>query len=305
MEFRQIQYFVCLYEEGSVTRAARRLNIVQPALSMQITWLEDELERQLFVRTPQGMEPTSEGRRMYRLFLPVVGDFSRAREQMLQTSAELTGQVRIGMIETIAEGVLADALLEFAARHPKVELSLTDGFSAQLTDAVSVGQLEAAIINKPRRPLALSSEPIAKEDMLLVAGPKHAPLPKSMPFSRLAQLPLVLPTRQHGLRGIVESFAQAEDVALVPGVEIDSISAILKLVQGSEFCTLLPRIALRRQLADGSLQGCAVTSPRLSRLLVCVTHPRRPLGPAAAAFVETLARHIRDVDSALAIAAER
>jgi DNA-binding transcriptional LysR family regulator len=115
----------------------------------------------------------------------------------------------------------------------------------------------------------------------------------------------VLPTRQHGLRGIVESFAQAEDVALVPGVEIDSISAILKLVQGSEFCTLLPRIALRRQLADGSLQGCAVTSPRLSRLLVCVTHPRRPLGPAAAAFVETLARHIRDVDSALAIAAER
>ena len=83
MEFRQIQYFVCLYEEGAVTRAARRLNIVQPALSMQIAKLEEEVGHKLFVRTPQGMQPTSEGRRMYRLFLPVLSDFSRAREQVM------------------------------------------------------------------------------------------------------------------------------------------------------------------------------------------------------------------------------
>jgi len=56
MELRQIQYFLCLYEEGSVTRAAQRLNIVQPALSMQISKLENELEVKLFERTKKGCD---------------------------------------------------------------------------------------------------------------------------------------------------------------------------------------------------------------------------------------------------------
>lgn len=293
MEFRQIQYFVCLYEEGSVTRAARRLNIVQPALSMQIAKLEEEIGLQLFVRSQQGMQATAEGRRMYRLFLPVLGDFSRAREQIMQTGGELTGQVRVGMIATIAQGVLVDALLEFSAQHPQVELSLTDGFSGTLTEAVSVGQLDAAVINKPRRPLALNSEPIVEEDLLLVVGPRHAVLPETVPFGQLSQLKLVLPTRQHGLRGIIESFGQAEDVELSASVEIDSISAILKLVHESDFCTLLPRVAVRSQLGDAALRGHAVSSPRLTRQIVCVTHPRHPPSPAASAFIATLVRHIR------------
>jgi DNA-binding transcriptional LysR family regulator len=295
MEFRQVQYFVCLYEEGSVTRAARRLNIVQPALSMQIAKLEDALGRPLFERTPQGMKPTREGRRMYGLFRPVLGEYEQARAQMLQTSSELAGPVRIGVIETIAEGVLVDALKEFSARHPKVELSLTNGFSATLTDAVSIGQLDAAIINKPRRPLALSSAPIAREDLLLVTGSAHPRMAKNVPFARLAELKLVLPTRQHGLRGIIESFAQAEDVALAPSVEIDSISAILRLVRESAFCALLPRIALGHRLAGSGLKGHRVIAPQLTRQLVRITHPRRPLNPAATAFMEALERHVRGI----------
>lgn len=298
MEFRQIQYFVCLYEEGSVTRAARRLNIVQPALSMQIAKLEEEIGKALFVRNPKGMEPTSEARRMYRLFLPVLGDYARAREQVLQTTTELSGQVRIGMIESLAQGVLVDALLEFSDRHPKVELSLTDGFSGTLTDAVSVGQLDAAIINKPRRSLALMTEPIAEEDLLLVTGPNFAPMPDSVPFKQLADIKLVLPSRRHGLRGILESFAEAEDVMLQPSVELDSISAILILVGRSDFGTVLPRVAVRGPLQRGEVQGYLLKAPRVSRQLICVTHPRRPLSPAALAFVSTLIKHIRAINDA-------
>jgi DNA-binding transcriptional LysR family regulator len=295
MEFRQVQYFVCLYEEGSVTRAARRLNIVQPALSMQIAKLEEEIGKPLFVRNPKGMEPTTEGRRMYRLFLPVLGDYMRAREQVMQTTTELSGQVRIGMIESLAQGVLVDALLEFSEQHPKVELSLTDGFSGTLTDAVSVGQLDAAIINKPRRSLALMSESIAEEDLLLVTGPTFAPMPERVPFQHLADMKLVLPSRRHGLRGILESFAEAEDVLLQPSVELDSISAILHLVGRSDFGTVLPRVAVRGPLQRGQVQGYLLEAPRLSRQLICVSHPRRPLSPAASAFVSTLIRHIRAI----------
>ena len=72
VELRQMQYFLCLAEEKNVTRAARQLNIVQPALSMQIAKLEEELGRQLFVRGSKGMTPTEHATHMYALFLPVL-----------------------------------------------------------------------------------------------------------------------------------------------------------------------------------------------------------------------------------------
>jgi len=67
MDLKQIHYFIALFEDGSVTRAAKRLNIVQPALSMQISKLEAELHQPLFERGPHGMTPTEAARLMYRL----------------------------------------------------------------------------------------------------------------------------------------------------------------------------------------------------------------------------------------------
>ena len=292
MEFRQIQYFITLYEDGSVTRAARRLHIVQSALSMQMAKLEAEVGQRLFVRTPQGMQPTPEGRRLYRLFLPVVTGYQRAREQVIEATGELNGEVRFGMIATIAQGVLVDAILEFSPAHPKVELSMTDGFSGDLIDAVALGQLDAAVINKPRRALTLKSETIADEDLLLVMGPAHADVPASLRFSGMSALKLLFPTRRHGLRGIIENFAEAEDVHLSPSLEIDSISAILKLVRESDFCTLLPHVAVRGLLERAEVKVHRFVSPRLRRQIVAVTDPSRPLNPAAAAFLSVLRRHL-------------
>ena len=292
MEFRQIQYFITLYEDGSVTRAARRLHIVQSALSMQMAKLEAEVGQRLFMRTPQGMQPTPEGRRLYRLFLPVVTGYQRAREQVVEATGELSGEVRFGMIATIAQGVLVDAILEFSPAHPKVELSMTDGFSGDLIDAVALGQLDAAVINKPRRALTLKSETIADEDLLLVMGPAHADVPASWSFSDMSDLKLVFPTRRHGLRGIIENFAEAEDVHLSPSLEIDSISAIRKLVRESDFCTLLPHVAVRGLLERAEVKVHRFVSPRLRRQIVAVTDPSRPLNPAAAAFLAVMRRHL-------------
>lgn len=301
MELRQIQYFVCLYEERSVTRAAQRLNIVQSALSMQISRLESELAKKLFIRRPQGMEPTPDAQRIYRLFMPVLQDFAHAREQALQTDMELSGQVRIGMIATITQGALVETVRMFSEAHPRVALSLTDGYSGALIDAVTQGHLDAAIINKPRRALALATLPIAEEELWLVTGARHAPLPAEVEFRSLEKLKLILPTRRHGMRDVIESFAQVENVDLAPALEIDAISAILKLVESSDFATLMPRIAAG--LNPGRIHR--VVSPTLRRQVVCVTHPRRPLSQAAAVFVKSLAQHIQAITIAVPAAPQR
>ncbi|OZI43334.1 LysR family transcriptional regulator [Bordetella genomosp. 4] len=298
MEFRQIQYFICLFEEGSVTRAARRLNIVQPALSMQIARLEDELGQQLFERSQQGMQPTSAARQMYRLFLPILRDFTHAREQVLRKDGELHGHVNIGIIASVAQGVLSDAVEEFTTQHPKVTLTVTDGYSATLADRVAGGELDAAFINKPRRPLALNLEHVVDEDMVLVTGADHHQhLPASVPLRDVIALDLALPTRKHGLRLILESFAQAEDIDLTPVFEFDSIVSIIKLVERTRFVTLLPRVAISNRVQRGRLKCHEVVSPRLIRQIARVTHPRRALSAEASAFVALLSEHMRRLDT--------
>src|SRR5688500_3770928 len=78
LDLRQLQYFFCIYEEGSVTRAARKLHVVQPAISMQLQKLESQMGFPLFERTPQGVVPTPEGKAIYELYQPILLDFQDA-----------------------------------------------------------------------------------------------------------------------------------------------------------------------------------------------------------------------------------
>ncbi|TWO71117.1 LysR family transcriptional regulator [Caenimonas sedimenti] len=293
MDYRQIQYFVCLYEEGSVTRAASRLNIVQPALSMQIARLEEALGRQLFVRSNRGMVPTAHGTQMYALFMPVLADFERARAQLLSSGGELAGHARIGLPASIAQDVLAEALVEFSARFPRVTVSVTEAYSEALIQGVASGQLDTAIVNRPRR-LALLAEPVLDEEFVLAVGLAHPPLPVRMPLRDALKLRLVLPTRQHGLRAALEGFADAAGLQIACAVEVDSLGAIAQIVERGEHATLLPRTALRGWLAAGSLREHHVTRPVLRRHLVSLAHPRRPVPAQAAGLLEVVVRRLRE-----------
>lgn len=293
MDYRQIEYFICLYEEGSVTRAAQRLHIVQPALSMQIAKLEQALGRQLFVRSSKGMAPTEHGTQTYRLFLPILAQFADAEAQLLGTKTDLTGHARIGLPGSLAQDVLADAVADFSDRHPGVTVSVTEAYTDALVEGVKSGQLDAAIVNQPSRSM-LRIEPVFQEEFVVIAGPLHPILPASMPLRKVSTLRLVLPTPQHGLRRILEGFAEKANVQLPCSLEMDSLQAIAQLVERSRFVSIVPASAVRSRLAQGRLRGHSVTRPTLVRQLCCVTHPRRPLAPPAAALLEVLLRYVRD-----------
>jgi LysR family transcriptional regulator, nitrogen assimilation regulatory protein len=290
VDYRQMQYFVCLYEEGSVTRAAKRLNIVQPALSMQIARLEQTLERQLFVRSPRGMTPTAHGKHIYDLFMPVLAEFERARAQLRESSGELVGHATIGLPASLAQVVLADVLAEFVASYPRVTVSVTEAYTEALVQSVAAGLLDAAIVNRPRH-LALAATPVLDEDLLLVTSADFAALPARVPFRRLAKLRLALPTRQHGLRAIVDAAAESAKVDLSCAIEADSLHALLDLARNGVAATILPRSVACRPGAN--VRTHQVVQPALLRQLVCVTHPRRPVATPAAALLKILVAQLR------------
>lgn len=290
MEFRQIQYFICLFEEGSVTRAARRVHVVQPALSVQIAKLEEEIGQPLFTRSTRGMVPTDAARRMYEMFLPLMRDLTHAREQMLCRDGEIAGQVTVGMITSLAEGVLSETLTEFKRAYPKVKVSVANG---RLLEWVSTGQIDAAILDLPQQAFALNVEHIVDEELLLLGPDDGTPAWTPIPFAEVAALPLVLTTRHHGMRSIIDNYAQQENLVLSPAFEVDSMITTIKLIAGTGLYAILPRSAASNRLAHNSVHVRRIVSPTLTRQIVCVSHPRRPLNTATSLFVEMLCNHVR------------
>jgi len=293
MDLRQISYFVALFEEGSVTRAAQRVHVVQPALSMQIAKLERELEQRLFERRPKVMEPTAAGRTLYRLVQPILRDLAHARTQMKQLSKTVSGRVSMGMLSSLASSVVPVGLARFTEAYPRVEVSIADGYSTTFIEAVSARELDLAIINKPPRKIGLVAHPFLDEEMVVI-GARETPLPVAKPISMrdLTQLDLILPSTRHGLRIELDRYLAAEDVSVTAKLELDLLPAIADLVASSRLFTVLPSIAVCKRLLDGSLKAYRIVTPRITRQLVVIHHPARPMSVAAMKLVEMLRQEL-------------
>lgn len=293
MDLRQLNYFLSLYEEGSTTRAARRMNVVQPALSMQISKLEEEFGQKLFERSSQGMTPTPAGVLCYQLFSPLLRDISDAKRRVSSRSDEISGRIAVGVVASVTTSVLASTLAIVSRQYPGVEVSACDGYSTTHIDQVRGGLLDFAIVNKMRRRLDLPSVDLLHEEMVLVAkADSGRDLPSPLLFRNLAGLPLVLPSKATGLRAIIDDIADEENVALAIRLEVDAVAAIEGLIRQSDLVSVLPAIAVHRSLQDGSLRAHRIVAPRVTRQLVCVHNPRRPLSEASRLFIEVMTREL-------------
>jgi len=293
LDLRQIQYFVCLYEERSVTRAARRLNVVQPALSMQIGRLEKRLGTDLFERTARGMIPTSAGETMYRLYLPILLDLRHAGQQMMDLSGKVLGKIAVGIIPSITNSVLADVLHHFGAKYPDVEIRIDEAYSGTLIDWVVAGDLDIAVVNRTRRKADVTMHPLIDEELVLVERGTAKGNLKPIPFAHLKQLDLVLPSRRHGIRNIVDHAAEEIRIQITPRIEVDALAPTLKLVSESSLTTVLPAIVARRSTAQLPVQTRRIVEPVLKRQLVYVFRSQRPLSRIFIAFIGILGEELK------------
>jgi DNA-binding transcriptional LysR family regulator len=143
---RQLEYFLTAADEGSVARAAERLNVAQPSVSAAIAKLEDQLGVQLFIRHhAQGVSLTSQGA---RLLTPARNLLHHAEE--LQKEAQATGDEVAGTLHLASYGTLAPAFLPaliagFNKRHPKVEIAISEGRQDELIEGLRQGRFELAL----------------------------------------------------------------------------------------------------------------------------------------------------------------
>jgi LysR family nitrogen assimilation transcriptional regulator len=293
MDLKQMQYFLCLAQEGNVTRAARQLNLVQPALSMQIAKLEKSLGKQLFYRASRGMSLTPAGEALAQRIAPIMSDIERVRGEIAQFGGKVSGRVSIGMITSAAQSTLPVSSATIAARYPEIHLLVCEGYSETMLEWVTAGQLDIAIINTPAPRLPPTARHILDEEMMLAhgAGNKLA-LPKVVSFDRLEGLDIVIPSRRHGLRRILDDAAAEAGFSLKPRLEIDTLSAICEVIATTDLVTVLPGIVLQSTLSAGRIKARRLRNPAIVRSVAWVTNPRRSVSAAMSAVMEVIAEDL-------------
>lgn len=246
MELRQLRYFVRVLELGSISRAALDLELVQSALSQQISRLESELSTRLLQRTSKGVVATEAGMAFFReaqLTLRHADQAVRAAQL-----ARLTGAVSVGLAPTTSAVLGLPLMRAMRERYPDVRLHIVEGMSGHLTSMLNSRQLDLTILFDTQAARRWSVLPLVEEKLFLIqAKSKATKASQAVTRTRMADLkdiPLILPTGTHGLRSALDAaFARAKFKPQLTA-EIDSLAMTMAAVEAGLGSTVQPWAAL-------------------------------------------------------------
>jgi LysR family nitrogen assimilation transcriptional regulator len=295
MTLRQLHYFLRILELKSFSKAAANLHIAQPALGLQIRKLEDELGVPLLNRHSRGVTPTEAGLILREHAQTVLRQVERAKLALVDFAGPPRGKVAVGVTPTVNMMLAASLVSRCRDEFPKVSLSLVEGMSETLMEWVENDRLDMAFSYNADVAHGLVCEPLLAEDLLLIASSKDEKrLKKTLPFTEIAKLPLVLPTTRHGLRQIVDEAADKRGIELNLLMEIDSVHASKELVERGLGYTILPMGAVFHEIEEGRLIARAIAQPQLSRKMYLAYSAKRPSSKGALAVRQVM----RDVVAA-------
>jgi DNA-binding transcriptional LysR family regulator len=284
MELAQLRTLIHVAELGSLSKAADRLHIAQPALSRQIRLLEEELGTRLFDRHGRGMTVTEHGQDVLKHALRVMAELEEIRATGSDESAPLRGHVSIGMPPTASDILSEPLVAAFRETHPDATLRIVSAYSGHLTDWLHRGEIDAAILYDPTSARTLRIQPLLEETLYLI-GPAGSGLsPKqSVEFADLESQRLLLPSVGHGLRSILDRYAAEIDIRLSVKVEADSYSTLKSLVRSGHGVTVLPLAPIHAELTEGQLTAAPLINPVPVRRLIMSYPTDRPM-PRLARF---------------------
>ncbi len=298
MDLRQLRTFVTVAELGTVSKAAERLHIAQPALSRQISELEESLGVMLFDRVGRRLVLSSAGEQLLgdcRALLEHARDIGE-RAQSLRRGD--TGVLRVAASPHLIEGIFPDFLLRYAQRCPGVQVKLIDAVGLDMLSMLERGEIDLAQYlvdtNQPADP-RFRSHPLQSTEMLAAC---HCGLQLGkggvIEIDQLAVHPLLEISADFVMR---RSFDAACRLAgFTPNILLESRSphALLAMAEAGHGVAIIPS-ALRTDYYKLRIVRVTYHGKPISHPLAILSNKRRPLQPYASAFCEMLAGYVEEV----------
>jgi DNA-binding transcriptional LysR family regulator len=277
MDFRQIRTFRSVAELGSLSKAADKLRIAQPALSRQIKLLEHELRTELFTRSGRGMVMTEAGRILLSRTAGIVRQIDQIRDDIQSAAGAPSGRVVLGLVPTVS-CVLSTRLAQRTVEtYPGISLCIVESYSGHLIEWLHRGEMDLAIIYGPSADLHLNLQSLGR-DQIVAVGPRGSGLArkKEVGMDWLLRQKLVLPSHSHGLRALIERAAAKKKLQLNVQLEADSFRVLTSLVEAGLGYTLLPPSSVRGEIRERRLETATISGQAPIRELLIASpldHP--------------------------------
>jgi DNA-binding transcriptional LysR family regulator len=282
MNLKQLQSFVHVAEQGSLARASAATDLAESLISRHVAALESAWGDRLFERTGRGMALSEFGGRMLPEVRAALEQVARLDAIARESAGVPTGTVHVGVLPSLAPQLLPLVFADLRASAPGVRLHVAEGFSGNLDEQLASGRLDLAVINRYGAAAARGEEVLGTAETCLVGKAGSALLAHgSVPFRALAGVPLVLPSVPNGLRQMLDQVARRHGVRLDIVMDVDSSSSMKDVALSGHACTLLPLMAVKEELARGTLGAATVVNPGIRRTIVLAVTSQRPLSRAA------------------------
>lgn len=287
MDLYQLEYFVEVARHRSFTRAAERIGIVQPALSLQVKRLEEELGQSLFIRNRRHLLITPAG----ELFLEHAHNLlamAAAAKESVGGLAELKhGRVTIAAIPAVSAHWLPSRINAFHKRHPGIDLALIEESSDGVAGLVGDGRAEIGFLQLPETDPRLEVREVFSEPYVVAFPSRHpAAKQKSVSLEKLADEPFVR-YRGKARDAVLQACRRAgfEPRIVCAARELATVHALVKAGLG---VAVLPALAVPDKLPG--VKTVPLRSPALKRTIAAVFRKKPALSPAGRAFLDLVPR---------------
>ncbi|MEZ5351487.1 MAG: LysR substrate-binding domain-containing protein [Bryobacteraceae bacterium] len=290
MELHPLKVFLAVATEKSFSRAAEKMLRTQPAVSLAVQRLENELGEKLIDRSAKDLLLTDAGRIVVeyaRRFENLERELGTALEELRDNA---TGRLIIGANESTSLYLLRH-IQKYRRQYPKVKVQVRRSLSSRIPAQLMDGDLELGMLSFDPGDSGLVSTVIYKDHLAFVVSPQHRFADRaSVSISELGMETFVAHNVVSPYRDIVIREFQRHRIPLNMDVEMPTIETIRRLVQRNEGVAFLPRMCVEQEIQQGILREVRVEELDVERNIRLVYPARRALSHAARAFLELVER---------------
>lgn len=245
MTFSQLDYALAVAKRGSYKQAAERLSISQPALSMQIQKLEDEIGIRIFDRTGSPVKITSDGALFLERAQEIVAATYRLSKFSSQLHEDFSGEVKMGIIPTLAPFLVplfADQLL---TDNPHFRLDIHEIITEKVVNGVRSGELDAGIISTPIRVYGITAIPLFYEKFFIYSSEDYLGTELKINLNKIKYENLWLLEEGNCFRDQINNFCDLNKIRRNKQFiyRSNSIDALIRLVDTKGGMTILPELS--------------------------------------------------------------
>jgi DNA-binding transcriptional LysR family regulator len=267
LDFRQLRYALSVSKERSFTKAAKRLNISQSAVSEQVKLLEEEVGFELFSRTSRGIESTDRGRTFLYESERVMGDLLSLSDTARRLRGALFDTLTIGMGSGMAQMFMPKLFSNLKVDLPGIRLEIITAPTRNIFSELHEERIDAglAIESDPDRlPAGLLFDRLVDAEMTLIVPPKHSlsRARTAIDIGRLVAEPFIMSELTVGYGQVV--FSLFTDLGIRPNIVavVDNIETMKMIVQSGGGIAVVPRACVENEVALGLLKALPITPAR-------------------------------------------